>query len=410
MKRRSFLTGLAATPPALWLAGCADPAPPMIRIGALRQRLRETLAEPDFGAPGAMAIIRRNGTLSDIAAVGMARFEADGVTEARALETDRLVRCASISKLATALLAGSLSDEGILDLDADIATSAGLVLDGPGMAGRPVSVRQLLGHVSGLADPPVYWLNAPGRIETLLTEAAFSGAAPGERFLYCNLGYGVAATVMERITGERFDQLVDARVTRPLALGQSAFNWSGTPAVERREGVTLHVREDGRWQESFDTADFLNSDRPGVLLDEGFALADYEIGTNATIFGPQGGYRTTIDGMARLALAFAAGGPGEALAAPLMADAGPGEMWGSGPQILPAGLMGDHPELVGHPGEAYGFYGGAWAVRDGSIAFAYCVTGADRSGGVSRHPVSEFTRWEQELFTLVWQEIAAGGT
>lgn len=62
-------------------------------------------------------------------------------------------------------------------------------------------------------------------------------------------------------------------------------------------------------------------------------------------------------------------------------------------------------ELVGHPGEAYGFYGGAWAVRDGSIAFAYCVTGADRSGGVSRHPVSEFTRWEQELFTRVWQEI-----
>jgi CubicO group peptidase (beta-lactamase class C family) len=45
-----------------------------------------------------------------------------------------------------------------------------------------------------------------------------ANAGPGDYFTYCNLGWGLIGTLMERITGERFDRLMQRLLLQPLGL------------------------------------------------------------------------------------------------------------------------------------------------------------------------------------------------
>jgi len=375
-------------------------------------RLESLLALEAVRAPGAAIAILRDGEILWASAAGAAAFDASGQTPARALGAATPVRAASMSKLAVALTAGALADAGTVDLDAPIRSIQSRAPRHPLAPDAPITLRQLLSHTSGVCDPARYWAELGEDFYALFNdEAAWCGHVPGAAFSYSNLGYALAATVLEAASGERFDRLAQRHALIPAGIPGAGFNWSGVERSVRDSGGALHRWTDGAWRVQIDSAAMLSGDGPVVLVQPGHVLEDYQPGTNGSLMSPQGGLRANVIELARLAAAFAPEGPGGALADPVWrGDAGPGlRAWASGPQVLEPGQVPGRPDLtaIGHPGQAWGLYGGAWYLPGLNVSIAYFVTGEDPDEPKPYDPVSGLTAGETALFTLALDWLAA---
>jgi protein-L-isoaspartate O-methyltransferase len=108
----------------------------------------------------------------------------------------------------------------------------------PWEAANPVRLVHLMEHTSGFDEMHLreYALNDPAMT---LNDALAYGASsrvcrwpPGERMAYCNSGPAVLAAVIEKVSGERFEDYVQKHFFNPLHMdGASYFD---TPEVERR--------------------------------------------------------------------------------------------------------------------------------------------------------------------------------
>lgn len=127
-------------------------------------------------------------------------------------------RVASITKMATAIVTLMLVQEGCFSLDTSVSA---LLPEGEwAEALRGVTVRHLLSHTSGLRDPDQLeglLLKGTAWQEVLQREDA-RGSRPGERFAYCNLGFGLLGCIMEQATGRSVAAVFEDRLTRPLGL------------------------------------------------------------------------------------------------------------------------------------------------------------------------------------------------
>jgi CubicO group peptidase (beta-lactamase class C family) len=228
-------------------------------------------------------------------------------------DASTLYRVASISKLVTTLGVMRLVEEGKLDLDRDIGEYLGYTFRNPHFPNDKITTRMLLSHTSSLRDDGGYYWESKFAIkDALLPGGSKYGAGamwaknakPGAYFQYANLPWGVVATVMERITGERFDLLMRRLVFDPLGLAggfnPAAFSnaeLANTATLYRKRSEVLGVevwKKDGPWVPQVD--DY--SAKPPVPR----AGQDYAIGSNGTAFGPQGGARLSAQGLGTIML------------------------------------------------------------------------------------------------------------
>jgi CubicO group peptidase (beta-lactamase class C family) len=130
---------------------------------------------------------------------------------------DHLWPIASIGKSFTAAVAVQLADEGRLDLDAPVAEY--LPWFSVRSAFAPITVRHLLAHESGLVEALDRAPNS--NVDVLGLADTEAGFAPGEHHHYSNVGYRAVGAVLERVTGERYGELVQRRVLDPLGMDAS---------------------------------------------------------------------------------------------------------------------------------------------------------------------------------------------
>jgi D-alanyl-D-alanine carboxypeptidase len=138
-------------------------------------------------------------------------------------------RMASNSKLFTAIAIMQLREEGKLGLDDPVvkylpwfkAKAAG---DDDG----PITIEQLLSHSSGLQrEAGDHWssYNFPTtqELQRLYPErqAAF---APSVRWKYSNLGFAVAGSVVEQVSGQRWADYVEQNIFKPLGMRNSSVD------------------------------------------------------------------------------------------------------------------------------------------------------------------------------------------
>ena len=145
-------------------------------------------------------------------------------------------RLGSITKTITATLVMQLRDEGFFALD-DL-----LYRHLPGTPIGGVTLRQLLGHVSGLQrepDGPWWERNPGGDVAKLLAELTYEKVSgpPYRRYRYSNLAYGLLGAVVERVTGMRWAELVGKRVLDPL--GMKRTTWA--PVEPYARGYVVHA-------------------------------------------------------------------------------------------------------------------------------------------------------------------------
>lgn len=187
-------------------------------------------AAVDQGAPGAMARIDERGTVRRVA-VGVADRRSGRVLSDR----DRF-RIGSVTKVFSAVVLTQLADEGRLDLDDPVDRHLpGLLPD------RTVTVRQVLGHRSGLYDyaDDLFTESVPGfeavRTKVFgyreLVERALRHPPvnrPGTAYSYANTNFVIAGMLVEKLTGHPVGAEFRRRVFRPLGLRDTFYVHPGT--------------------------------------------------------------------------------------------------------------------------------------------------------------------------------------
>ena len=128
---------------------------------------------------------------------------------------DAKFRIASVSKMFVAFTLLQLAQKGNLNLEDDVSDYLTFTLRNPNFQDTAITLRMLANHTSSLRDGKIYSIPPEKNLREFFSpkgEYWEDGAhfAPknetvGEYFTYCNLNYGVLGTVIEAVTGERFD-------------------------------------------------------------------------------------------------------------------------------------------------------------------------------------------------------------
>jgi D-alanyl-D-alanine carboxypeptidase len=153
------------------------------------------------------------------------------LTTGRAADPNARFRAGSVTKVFTAAVVLQLAAEGRVDLDRSARSYLPELI--PASYGG-VTVRQLLNHTHGIpaADFPgttvEEWYANRFRIhdpEEMVRSATAKKPefAPGERQHYLNIGYTIAGLLVERVTGDSYEDQVARRVLRPLGLRGTYF-------------------------------------------------------------------------------------------------------------------------------------------------------------------------------------------
>ena len=198
--------------------------------------------------PGCVVGVSQDGRVVFERAYGMADVES-GVP----MSPSTVVHAASLAKQVTALSLLLLVRDGKLSLDDDVRRWLPEL-----RAGAPITVRQLLGHTSGLRDFFELLILARGRFEEeRITDAdamAMVGRqrganfAPGAEYGYSNTNYLLAAKIVERVSGQRFADFVQARVLVPLGMTHTRLRDDVTMLIPAR--AVGYTKRDGVWHTS----------------------------------------------------------------------------------------------------------------------------------------------------------------
>ena len=212
-----------------------------------------TLADSVFArwnsreTPGCAVGVSRNGQTLLTRGYGMANLEtATPITPATIFESG------SVAKQFTATAVILLAMDGKLDLDDPVKKHL------PEMPeyDRPITIRHLLTHTSGLRE----WSNlvaAAGwprgeRAHTQqdLLDVVFRQKAlnypVGEHYSYTNSGYAIAQTLVERVSGKSFQEFTQERIFRPLGMTHTQWRDDFTRIVPGR--AQAYERQGDAWR------------------------------------------------------------------------------------------------------------------------------------------------------------------
>jgi len=235
---------VAILPAALFAAEKKDEPKAAQSVPELRQQLEKILK--DSHTPGvSVAIVHKDGP-EWVGALGLANVASNQPATA-----DTLFRIGSTSKAFASLSILKLADEGKLSLDDPVRKLAPEVqFENKWEATDPVRVVNLLEHTTGWDDIHLreYAKNADGM--DLKSGLAFGASSrvsrwrPGTRMSYCNSGPAVAAYIVEKITGQRFEDYVQQNFFGPIGMKTATY------FLPQANAVTLY-HDDGKTPYSY---------------------------------------------------------------------------------------------------------------------------------------------------------------
>lgn len=301
------------------------------------------------------------------------RVAGDAGVAGRAVSVDDPARIASISKLVTGIAVMRLVDHAIIDLDRDIGDYLGWRVRNPAFPDTPVTMRMLLSHQSSITDNLSYILALDDDLSVILAnpKAWDNAHKPGGWFSYANMNFPLVASVMEAATGQRFDQIMETQVFRPLKM-DACFNWqTSCSAGQRARAITL-LRPNGDLAKDAPVGKGETECPFVVASDGGCAVSVYKLGRNGSAFSPQGGLRISAGELLKIGILLRDKGK------PLLSEKAYAEM--TRPQWRFNGQNGDTQNgafsafglsvdmqhdtngdlWLGHLGEAYSLRSGVW--------------------------------------------------
>jgi CubicO group peptidase (beta-lactamase class C family) len=366
---------------------------------SLSSRLK--MIRSNYKLAGISVALIRNNTILAAGSAGLA-----DISRSVPMTDSTLYRIASISKTVAATALMQLYEQGKFKLDDDVSSSMGFSLRNPNYPNDAITFRMVLSHTAGIVDGSGYdgFLSATGSnpvpsISSVLlpngayyTSDMWLNRKPGTYFTYTNMGFGVVGTLVERISGERFDQYCLKHLFRPLGL-EASFSVSDLRNINNL--AVLYRTSAGLWVAQ---ADNYKGVQPAPR-----DLSSYVIGSNGSLFGPQGNLRISAKDLATFMIARMNGGiangfrilndsTAQLMNTPVWTYNGTNgdnyyglfRCWGLGTHITTNTAKGDvvisGKTMAGHPGEAYGLISDAYYdVNKSGIGIVFLTNGRDGS-------------------------------
>jgi CubicO group peptidase (beta-lactamase class C family) len=411
---------------------------------SLARTLKAIAENPERPLSGLSVLVVRKGKIAYQGYFGKRWISPDDSCKSLNVDRHTKFRIASISKLVTAIGIMQLAEQKKIDLDEDAGKYLGFRFRNPTCVDTPVTVRMLLSHTSSVRDggrytfPPTdtldqaflaggkYWENGAHWAQA---GEGIPDVAPGKYFTYANLNYGVLGTILETVSGERFDNYMRTHVLLPLGCKASYTMQDFSRSQLKQVSVIYRKRDNkekwdsqGQWYAQIDDFHAAPFNLP--------AGADsYAPGKNATWQAPQGGLRISAADLSRIMRMFLNGGEfnGKRILKPETVSLMFSPQWtydkarnngdncsdlmlcyGLGPQILTdsAGdrlLKNRDLPMKGHLGDAYGLLSLMmmdFARKDGFIFF---IGGEGADPEKNKGNYSSFFNWEEEIVTAIFR-------
>jgi len=197
-------------------------APDPARLARIPEAMASEIAANH--AAGIVTLVMQDGKVLHHSASGMADREKN-----RPMATDSVFWIASMTKSISVSAILTLVDEGKLTLDEPASRwipelgKAALADETP--VDRPVTLRDLMSHSSGLAFPPRKASDGAQSLRGYVAELVKPPFAfqPGAGYEY-GFGITVAGRCAEVASGQSFDALVQTRILDPLGMKDSSFH------------------------------------------------------------------------------------------------------------------------------------------------------------------------------------------
>lgn len=203
----------------------------------LRTLLAQAAAETT--APGIAASVAKNG-VPTAAATGLARLRPPQPTT-----PGTSYGIASITKTLTAIAVMQLVEQGRLSLDDPAEKYLPIELR---VRGKPVTIEHLLSHTSGIPAPGYAEAQIAAITGSKSSWAPFGTAAdvlaflekaardwavsePGERYFYLNEGYIALGVVVERVSGQKYEEYIERHIAAPLGMRSTSIGSPREPSA-----------------------------------------------------------------------------------------------------------------------------------------------------------------------------------
>lgn len=206
------------------------------------------------------------------------------------LTDDAMFRIASISKSFTVTSLMQLIEKKKLGLKDDVSELMGFTVRNPRYPDKVITLEMLLSHTSSINDSQGYFtLDAIDPAKNADWQKCYNDYEPGNGYEYCNLNFNMAGSILEKYSGERFDQYVVNHVLKPLHLkGGHNVNSLDTSAF-----ATIY-------DYNKDSGKFIPS--PSAYAPRTREIANYVMGYTTPVFSPTGGLKISAPDLARYML------------------------------------------------------------------------------------------------------------
>lgn len=203
------------------------------------------------------------------------------------LTDENIFRIASISKSFSATSIMQLIEAGKLSIDDDISDLVGFRVRNPRFPEKVITLKMLLSHTSSINDSQGYFtLDAINPAKNPDWQKCFSDYAPGTDYRYCNLNYNMVGTVIEKYSGERFDNYVKKHILNPLGL----YGGYNVDSLDANRFATLH---------EYNSTTKKLSPSPLAYAPRREEIKNYVMGYSTPIFSPTGGMKISATDLAK---------------------------------------------------------------------------------------------------------------
>lgn len=286
------------------------------------------------------------------------------------LTNDCLFRIASISKSFSATSIMQLAEAGKLSLEDDISNLVGFTIRNPKYPETVITLRMVLSHRSSINDSQGYFtLDAINPDKNSNWAKCFNDYEPGKGYMYCNLNFNMVGTIIEKISGERFDQYVKHHVLDPLGL----YGGYCVDSLDQSRFATIY-------EYNGDSARFEAS--PGAYAPRSKEIANYTMGYTTPIFSPTGGMKISATDLAQYMIMHSKQGrykgkriisknSAAQMQTPLSTEEGYGLAIMTSEKLIPGKTM------KGHTGSAYGLYSAMFFEPKEKFGFVVISNGCD---------------------------------
>lgn len=225
------------------------------RLDAIRARMREFVQQGTVS--GVVTLIQRKGQLALLDAAGSQDVEAK-----TPMRTDTIFQIMSMTKPVTGVAVMMMVEEGKLRLNDPVErhlpefrgqmmiqskTADSRVLVKPP---RPITIRDLMTHTSGLiGNPPPGIAELLRQMDRPLSEAVAIYAQhplefePGTKWMYSNPGIATLGRLVEVASGMKYEEFLEKRIFAPLGMKDS---YIFLPAAKRPRLAALYTTREGR--------------------------------------------------------------------------------------------------------------------------------------------------------------------